>query len=192
MKKIVFGIATIIITATACNTNTSSEKNKTGDTTVVNNSTRKATDTTVITDTKVDGSMKEMVVQYLQMKNALANDNGNDAANAGKAFVVSMGKMDENSLTGDKKKKWDDLSDDAKEHGEHIGKNGDNIKHQREHFDMLSTDMYDMVKSFGAGQVLYKEFCPMANEGLGAYWLSESKQIHNPYLGKKMPNKINE
>jgi hypothetical protein len=98
-----------------------------------------------------------------------------------------MGKMDENSLTGDKKKKWDDLSDDAKEHGEHIGKNGDNIKHQREHFDMLSTDMYDMVKSFGAGQVLYKEFCPMANEGLGAYWLSESKQIHNPYLGKKMP-----
>ena len=183
MNKIIFGIA-IIITTTACNNNTSTEKNKTDDT-VKNNSTKK--DTAVITDTKVDGAMKEMVAQYLKMKNALANDNGKNAASAGKAFVESMDKMDKNSLTGDKKKKWDDVSDDAKEHGEHIGKNGDNIKHQREHFDMLSTDMYEMVKTFGAGQILYKDFCPMYNEGIGAFWLSESKEIKNPYLGKKMP-----
>jgi hypothetical protein len=138
-------------------------------------------------DTKVDGSMKEMVTQYLLMKNALANDNGKDAASAGKAFVESMGKMDKNSLTGDKKKKWDDISDDAKEMAEHIGDNANKIEHQREHFDMLSTDMYDMVKTFGAEQTLYKDFCPMYNDKKGAIWLSEVKEIKNPYLGKKMP-----
>ena len=131
--------------------------------------------------------MKEMVSQYLQIKNALANDNGRDAATAGNAFVKSMGKMDKNSLTADKKTKWDNLSDDAKEMAEHIGKNGDKLEHQREHFDMLSKDMYDMVKTFGAGQTLYQDFCPMYNNKKGATWLSETKDIKNPYLGKAMP-----
>lgn len=186
MKKIIFVFAVIAITASACNSgNNNTEKNeKQVDTTVNNNS---STQSSSNSDTKVDGSMKEMVTQYLLMKNALANDNGKDAASAGKAFVESMAKMDKNSLTGDKKKKWDDISDDAKEMAEHIGDNANKIEHQREHFDMLSTDMYDMVKTFGAGQTLYKDFCPMYNDKKGAIWLSEVKEIKNPYLGKKMP-----
>ena len=185
MKKIIFGFAIIAITASACNSGTNTTENeKKDDTTVNNNSSINASNNT---DTKVDGSMKEMVSQYLQMKNALANDNGKDAASAGKAFVESMGKMDKNSLTGDKKKKWDDVSDDAKEMAEHIGENADKLEHQREHFDMLSTDMYEMVKTFGAGQTLYKDFCPMYNDKKGATWLSETKEIKNPYMGKKQP-----
>ena len=65
------------------------------------------------------------------MKNALANDNGKDAASAGNAFVTSMDKMDKNSLTADKKKKWEDLADDAKEMAEHIGKNASDILGER-------------------------------------------------------------
>ncbi len=186
MKHIIFGIVLMTITASACNSGTdaSGKDEKKNDTTINNNS---STNSSTNTDTKVDGSMKEMVTQYLQMKNALANDNGKDAASAGKAFVESMGKMDKNSLTGDKKKKWDDVSDDAKEMAEHIGENADKLEHQREHFDMLSTDMYEMVKTFGAGQTLYQDFCPMYNDKKGAIWLSEVKEIKNPYMGKKQP-----
>ncbi len=186
MKNIIIGFAVIAITASACNTgsNTSEKNDKKEDTTMNNSSSTSSSNNT---DTKVDGSMKEMVTQYLQIKNALANDNGKDAASAGKAFEESMGKMDKNSLTGDKKKKWDDVSDDAKEMAEHISTNADKLEHQREHFDMLSTDMYDMVKAFGGGQTLYKDFCPMYNNNKGAIWLSETKEIKNPYLGKKMP-----
>lgn len=32
----------------------------------------------------------------------------------------------------------------------------------------------------------YKQFCPMALEGKGGYWLSDSKEIRNPYFGNKM------
>lgn len=190
MKKIIIGFAIIAITAAACNNrrNSTAENNKTmGDTTQVNTSSLNQTDTSTTADTKVDGSMQEMVSQYLQMKNALANDNGKDAANAGKSFVESMGKMEKTSLTTEKNKIWDNLSDDAKEMAEHIATNGDKIEHQREHFDMLSKDMYDMVKTFGAGQTLYQDFCPMYNDKKGATWLSETKEIKNPYLGKKMP-----
>ena len=177
------GIALFSIAVTACNTNPDKSK----DATLVSNAEAKEAPVSVKTDPKVDGAMREMVNQYLQMKNALANDNGKDAAIAGNAFVESMGKMEKNALTPEKKKVWDDLSDDAKEMAEHIGKNGDKLEHQREHFDMLSKDMYDMVKTFGAGQPLYNDYCPMYNNSKGASWLSETKEIKNPYLGKKMP-----
>lgn len=187
MKAIIFVFTVIAITASACNSssNTSEKAEKKNDTSVNNTSSANVSNNT---DSKVDGSMKEMVNQYLQMKNALANDNGNDAANAGKAFVESMGKMDKNFLTGDKKKKWDNLSDDAKEMAEHISTNGNKIDHQREHFDMLSSDMYEMVKTFGSEQKLYQDFCPMYNNNKGASWLSETKEIKNPYMGKKQPS----
>ena len=189
MKNLIMSIAIAATTLAACNggSNNSAEDKKKDDTTKVDNSMTKDAATTNNTTPKVDGAMQEMVSQYLQIKNALANDNGKDAASAGNAFVESMGKMEKASLTVDKKKTWDNLSDDAKEMAEHIGKNADKIEHQREHFDMLSKDMYDMVKAFGGGQTLYQDFCPMYNDKKGATWLSETKEIKNPYLGKKMP-----
>lgn len=133
-------------------------------------------------------STNEVVTAYLQIKNGLANDNGNEAASGGTAFVSALEKMDKTTMSAAQKKSFEDISDDAKEMAEHIGKNADKIEHQREHFDMLSKDMYDMVKSLGAGQPLYQDFCPMYNDKKGATWLSETKDIKNPYLGKKMPD----
>lgn len=190
MKNIIIGIALFAILAASCNTGsdkTSEKTEKKNDTTQSNNTILKDAATSNEPDAKVDASMKEMVNQYLQIKNALANDNGKDAATAGNAFVASMDKMEKTSLTAEKKKTWDDVSDDAKEMAVHIGKNADKIDHQREHFEMLSQDMYDMVKAFGSDQTLYKDFCPMYNNKKGATWLSETKEIKNPYLGKKMP-----
>jgi hypothetical protein len=69
---------------------------------------------------------------------------------------------------------------------EHIGANPDKLGHQREHFAILSKDMYDLVKAFGGGQVLYKVLDTMYNNGKGAFWLSETKEIKNPYMGKAM------
>ena len=189
MKNLIIGIAIATTTLAACNSgsNNNAENKKMDDITKVDNSMAKDANTTNNATPKVDGAVQEMVTQYLQIKNALANDNGKDAASAGNAFVESMNKMDKTSLTADKKKTWDNISDDAKEMAEHIGKNADKLEHQREHFDMLSKDMYDLVKTFGGGQTLYQDFCPMFNDKKGATWLSETKEIKNPYLGKKMP-----
>ena len=183
-------MALIAITAASCNngSNTTPDKNtNTDSTSQVNNSSAKEPGSSNNKNSNVAGSMQEMVGQYLQMKNALASDNGKDAATAGNAFVESMGKMEKTNLSPDKKKIWNDLSDDAKEMAEHIGKSAGDIEHQREHFDMLSKDMYDMVKAFGATQTLYNDYCPMYNNKKGAIWLSETREIKNPYLGKKMP-----
>jgi hypothetical protein len=138
-------------------------------------------------DTKAAATIKDILDHYLHLKNALVSDNTKDAAVAGKEIVDAMSKVDKSALTAEQKKLYEDVEDDAREHGEHIGENAGNIEHQREHFAMLSKDLYDLVKAFGSGQVLYKDFCSMYNHKKGAIWLSEIKAIKNPYYGKKIP-----
>ena len=133
-------------------------------------------------------SINEVVSDYLQIKNALTRDDAKEAAAGGKAFVEAMDKMNSSPMTAEQKKAYQDIAGDAKEMAEHIGKSADRIAHQREHFEMLSTDIYDLVKVFKPGKPLYKEFCPMYNGGKGAAWISETREIKNPYLGKKMPD----
>ncbi len=142
--------------------------------------------TSSATDTKSPVTVKEILSAYLQMKNAFTEDNSTDAATAGKKLEEAFKNFDKSGLTPVQKKTYEDVETDAREHAEHIGKNGGNIAHQREHFEMLSKDIYDLVKTFGGGQVLYKDFDPMYNKGKGAFWISETKEIKNPYMGKAM------
>ena len=157
-----------------------------------NNTTEKSTKDTSLqpVDTSnvsgKDSKIDDVVASYLSLKNALANDNGNDAANAAKSINERLAKID-GSLSPEKKKIFDEVKDDIKEHAEHISTNSSDIKHQREHFDLLSKDIIDLVKAAGSSQSLYLDFCPMYNNKKGASWLSETKEISNPYYGKEMP-----
>lgn len=187
MKNIIISIAVAAIAFTACN----NSDNKSADTqsTKTDSGTAKQTQSNVPVNSKVKATVtiKEIVTDYLQLKNAFTKDNTNDAATAATSLQNAFKTFDKTALTADQKKTFEDVADDAGEHAEHIGANSGNIKHQREHFEMLSKDIYDLVKAFGAGQVLYKDFCPMYNNNKGAFWISETKEISNPYLGKEMP-----
>ena len=46
--------------------------------------------------------------------------------------------------------------------------------------------MDDLIQLFGTNQKLYLDFCPMADDNKGAVWISETKEITNPYFGKDM------
>ena len=197
MKKIILSIlSTGVLILSACNnetktTNTEHDMNTMNtDTTQQPVKEEKEIKTVAVVftnvDTKVAASVKSIVDHYLHIKNALSNDNGSEAANGAKAMEKAMGSLDKSLFTTEQKKVYDDIEDDLKEHAEHIGKNGDNIKHQRSHFAMLSTDMYQLVKNFGAGQPIYHDHCPMYNENKGAMWLSEMKEVKNPFYGAEM------
>ncbi|HMJ47630.1 MAG TPA: DUF3347 domain-containing protein [Ferruginibacter sp.] len=187
MKNVIMGIAITAIATTGCNNNSKSTTQKTA-----GNDNTKTDNTAVKTQTPGEGttnsvvSIKPLIDHYLEMKNALANDNGKEAAAHGTALNLAIEELGKSPLTADQKKIYDDAAIDAKEHSEHIASNGSKIAHQREHFDMLSTDIYDMVKAFGAGTVLYKDYCPMYNNKKGAIWLSGVNEIKNPYYGNKM------
>lgn len=152
--------------------------------TKTNNSQAAATDK----QPAVNQSFKTLIADYLKLKNALTLDDSNAAAVSGKALVLDFDHFDQNGLTATQRKAYTDIADDAREMAEHIGKSADRLPHQREHFDMLSKDLYDLAKLLGAGRTLYVDHCPMYNDGKGANWLSETKEVRNPYLGKRMPD----
>lgn len=197
MKKLFFSILVIsAIAITACNNSGSKNETEKHD---MNNmskdSTQHATNdkdvkTVAITYTNVDGkisaSIKEIVDHYLHIKNALVNDKGNEAASGAKAMEAEIKNLDKSLLTAEQKTGYDKNEEELKEHAEHIAKNGDRVEHQRSHFVMLSEVMYDLVKAFGGGRALYHDHCPMYNDNKGAIWLSEMKEVKNPYYGSKM------
>lgn len=146
-----------------------------------------ATQTATPADAQSATPLKEIVSGYLLVKNAFTADKTADAAAAGKALEATFRGFNKAALTAEQKKTFEEVEEDATEHAEHIGANGGNIEHQREHFALLSKDIYDLVKALGATeQPLYQDFCPMYDKGKGAIWLSETKDIKNPYYGKKM------
>lgn len=187
MKKIIFIFAIAATTLAACN----NSGNKSAGNQTESNATQASSQTgneSTSQSVKNTAATKEIVLLYLGIKDGLSNDNGKDAASAAKAFVETAGKVDIASFSADQKKTWEDITADAKEMAEHIGANPDKLEHQREHFFMLSKDMYDLVKAFGSEKVLYKIFDSMSNDGKGAFWISETKEIKNPYMGKAMSN----
>ncbi len=179
MKKITMIISAgiVALSFTACNTNGSKQINNT------DSAQTRSVATPANNEKPADG----IITGYVNLKNSLADDNGSAAAKNGKEILDALSKFDASTLTSDQKKVFLGLVGDIKENSEHISENGDKIEHQREHFEMLSKDMYDLLKATGAGKEMYLDSCPMYDNGK-ATWLSESKEIKNPYLGKKMPD----
>lgn len=194
MKNIILSAIAMAFVLVSCNkknkeeatTNTSMMEHDSSmvmsDGSMMDKNSEKAT-SAMSSNTSIDG----IVANYLKLKNALANDNSKEAANSGNDLLASIGKVDMNSISKEQMKTYMDIADDLKENAEHIGENAGKLDHQREHFVLVSKDINDLIATFGTNQKLYQDFCPMADEGKGAIWISETKEIKNPYLGAKMP-----
>ncbi|MBS1487440.1 MAG: DUF3347 domain-containing protein [Bacteroidetes bacterium] len=61
------------------------------------------------------------------------------------------------------------------------------VEDQRKVFSTLTGEMKTLVSGgkLSAGSI-YWEYCPMAFNNTGAYWLSSEREIKNPYFGSRM------
>lgn len=62
----------------------------------------------------------------------------------------------------------------------------DEIEKQRELFSQLTEKIEPLFKASISEGAIYKQFCPMAFNGKGGYWISNVDKIRNPYYGEKM------
>ena len=175
---IILSVMVTTLTFAACNSNNSNETaTKTGTTGT------KASESIGVAKT---GTVNDILNGYLALKNALASDNANEAAGAAVAIAESLDKLNDTTLNPEQKQTYDKLKADIKDNAEHIKGSAAEIAHQREHFDILSAEIIALVDAVGTSQTLYKAYCPMYNNKNGAYWLSETKEVKNPYYGKEM------
>ena len=123
---------------------------------------------------------------YLDLKNALVASNARQAATAAKQTQASLATVDMTLVKGEAHHQWMNYLDTMQEALGTIGTGG-TLEAQRTAFAPLSKAFYQSIQQFGiTGLDAYYQFCPMADNNTGAYWLSETKEINNPYFGEAM------
>ena len=195
MKKFaiaLLGAASLIVVS--CNNNSSEKtETKTKDTMSMTDQSKETTDTSAVpvikasfanADPAVTSNIKDIVSHYIHIKNALINSDATEAKSGATMLIEVIQKVDKSHFPAEQKMEYDKHINSVKEHAEMIEKSKD-VDEQRKHFAELSNHVYELVKAFGGGKTIYHDHCPMYNNG--SEWLSESKEIKNPYMSPKMP-----
>ena len=129
--------------------------------------------------------LKEVFDSYFAVKDALVKTDGNLAATKAASLLNSINSVKMESLTEGEHVEWMKVMKDLVFDAEHISETKD-AGHQRDHFTSLSKNMYSVMKVSKQDTPTYYQFCPMANKGKGANWLSKENIVKNPYYGTKM------
>ncbi|WP_345004892.1 efflux RND transporter periplasmic adaptor subunit [Snuella lapsa] len=123
---------------------------------------------------------------YIQIKDALVKDDAKKAGEAAKQLRSGLEAVDMQLLTDSKAHgHWMVLEKALQTTSTGIAAASD-IQEQRKHFKNLSLHLIDAVQRFGIDKKAYEQFCPMADNNKGAYWLSNEENILNPYFGEAM------
>lgn len=117
---------------------------------------------------------------YYQVKDALVATDAAKAKTGATALVSALGKVNAAKLSATDKK----ALATAKTNATAIAKSAD-VDVQRQQFEGLSTSMIALAKATKPAKT-FVQFCPMAANGQGASWLSDKKEVRNPYYGDKM------
>ncbi len=129
---------------------------------------RQAVNTVVLKDDRLTAVYR----QYEQLTNALVNDDLKNARIAGNAIAAGMHGVEGGEAVKNTAVKVTEATD---------------ITALRAAYAALNNALIEKVKRTGlATGELYVDFCPMALDDKGAYWMSAEKEIRNPYMGAQM------
>jgi len=129
--------------------------------------------------------LKAVFDNYFALKDALVKTDGNTASTKATSLLSAINAVKMETLKADEHNVWMKVLKNIKEDAEHIADTKD-AKHQRDHFDTLSKNIYELIKVSKQETPTYYQFCPMANNGKGANWLSKENVVKNPYYGSMM------
>lgn len=145
-------------------------------------------DHNAMTDTKQEEpQLKAVFNTYFAVKDALVKTDGNTTSAKAKDLTSAINAVKMEKLNHEEHMVWMKVLESLKEDAEHIADTKDTA-HQRDHFLTLSKNMYTLIKVSKTETPTYYQFCPMANNGKGANWLSKESDIKNPYYGSQMLN----
>jgi Cu(I)/Ag(I) efflux system membrane fusion protein len=136
---------------------------------------------------KFQSQLAQSLESYLKLKDAFVASDEKQVILEARKVLNSLNSIDMNLLDSQNHSLWmklyKPLKDNLKGMIEMKG-----IKMKRMHFSSLSDAFTKVLDTFTiqTSTKLYQEFCPMAFDNKGAYWISADKDIKNPYFGKAM------
>ena len=137
------------------------------------------------TDQVAQNQLKPVFENYFLLKDALVKTDGKVASSVAKDLLTSLNEVKMDQLAMDVHMVWMKVMKDLTADTKSIAETQD-IKKQRTVFMSLSKNMYDLMKVAKYETPVFYQFCPMANGGKGANWLSKDSAIKNPYYGSQM------
>lgn len=139
-----------------------------------------------VVETKQEtNQLKAVFDNYFAVKDALVKTDGNTASTKAKELLNAINAVKMEKLAAEEHPVWMKVMKDLAFDAEHIADTKD-ASHQRNHFMSLSKNMYELIKVSKTETPTYYQFCPMANDGKGANWLSKENEVKNPYYGSQM------
>jgi Cu(I)/Ag(I) efflux system membrane fusion protein len=132
---------------------------------------------------------KQLTAVYttqLSLQKALINSDGSESISTVSNIETSLDQVDMSLVAGEMHNLWMESMNGLKESLNKI-KSSPDIEEQRLAYADFSDVLYNSIKMYGiSGVTIYYQYCPMARDGKGAYWLSETEEIKNPYYGDAM------
>ncbi|MBT1701707.1 DUF3347 domain-containing protein [Chryseosolibacter indicus] len=137
-------------------------------------------------DENFQQQLAEVFTSYVELKDAFVSSDADKVKDKATTTTEAVSKVDMKLVTGAAHNDWMAYLTPIQTSLKEIQATSD-IEAQRKSFSTLSDNMYKSIKAFGlGGKEAFYEYCPMAFNNEGAYWLSDQKQIRNPYFGNKM------
>lgn len=134
------------------------------------------------TQAQPESDLSALLNSYYQLKNVLVDGNADKASSQAKELAQISGKVDPSRLSATEQKVFISLKDKIRNDAQAIG-SSNSLEKQRGLFSSLSNNMIALAKAVRlSGQPVYVDYCPMKQ----MYWLSEEKNIRNPYYGNAM------
>lgn len=134
----------------------------------------------------IGSGLAHLVKAYMNLKDALVEGNEERSSTYSRKFMDRLQEIPVEGLSKKAKLVWEEQQQVLTEHAL-LSLDSAGIDEKRENFIVLSEAMIKTLVAFGGpDQDVYIDYCPMANNDRGAYWLSTEEQIRNPYFGDAM------
>lgn len=137
------------------------------------------------TDTKI---LVDVVSKYYTVKDAFVATKAQAVDSAARQLMVATDSLKARLLTNNAQPQLAAYTDTMLTSAKAITESKDaSCEEQRLFFSKLSDVFFVLLQKVQLKNAnVYREFCPMAFNEKGAYWLSNESEIKNPYFGKKM------
>lgn len=135
-------------------------------------------------------SYQQLMTGYYNLKDALVASDTSKANAASKELVVYADSLRINEIIGDStgmiKETAKTFTGTISGSAQALVKEA-NLEAKRKEFEMISDALWSLTRTVKYdGEKVYYQYCPMAFDNKGAYWLSNQPVIRNPYFGDEM------
>lgn len=151
-----------------------------------NNSETTPSEAITETTTEAKADFSQVYAHYEHLTSALSSDDANEATKASSELTKALVDSKADHLSEEDKNAFEPLAENIRMNAEAISNEANDIAAQRKHLDELSQSIYALAKKFGTPNTMYKIYCSMYDNDKGAFWLSSSKEVKNPYFGASM------